>query len=198
MVARRRKPLFQHRADIEILLPGFPVKQDNVVLPGKTGPGAAAGFIGPDDLVDEVFLAEDFIRQNPQPGMGPIIHVHKQRAFVLQKLMRGLQHPFHGGEILGRVPAILKRRHVHRAGHILPVRFAHPHAHAEGLAREKRRIQINALHLALVFFHDFRKQRQGVSQIVFPSRARAHGLLHGNRHASQRHPNTSGSQYPLL
>ena len=150
-----------------------------------------AGLVYPDDLVEEVVLAEDLVHDEPQVGVGAVVDVQKEHAVAAQQSVAAHEHRAH--HLKKRIPAhgIGEGLHLKRPTARLPVRLAHAHAHREALARLERRIQIDQLDLALLRL----KQRvQALNRVAEHKAAlRSASLVHLPRHgnSSRLHSATS-------
>ena len=138
-----------HRPEVEVIRARLRVEQDHVVLSGEVRPRPPAGLIGPDDLVEEIALAEDLVHQQAHVRVHAAVDVQEDGAFLLHQVARERKRVAHHGKVrLAAGPAVVVRGQGDggRAG--LVALFADAHLHVKPLARVERRIQVHRLHRA--------------------------------------------------
>ena len=117
------------------------------MLSGEVRPRPPAGLIGPDDLVEEIALAEDLVHQQAHVRVHAAVDVQEDGAFLLHQVARQRERVAHHGQIrLAAWPSVVVRGQGDggRAG--LVALFADAHLHVKPLARVERRVQVHCLH----------------------------------------------------
>ena len=154
-----------HGVQVEVVALGLRVEQDHVVLAAEVARAAAPGLVHPDQLVQELLLAEDLVQQQPQVGVEPVVHVHEDHALLGQQLTAQRKHPPHVPEIRLPVPGIGEGLHLHRAAAAPPALLPHPDAHVELVSGEIGRVHVNHLDLPGVFRQQRLQRPGGVAQV---------------------------------
>ena len=105
---------------------------------------AAAGFIGPDDLVHEILCAKNFIQKKTKLVAHAVIDVEVKRAIPCEQPLACGEHCAHHGKVF-----LLAERV--RIGRDCKARFPGGKLYGKRIARSKGRIKIDELDLLFIF-----------------------------------------------
>ena len=137
------------------------------MLARKIAARAAARLIRPDDLVAEIALAEDFVHQKPQVRVHAPVDMYENQRVGGHQRPRVHQHGAHFFKVGFPRQAVVIRAQRQRAAAAFPFLRAHAHARFERFAREKRRVEVDKVHLALIGFPEPPGDVRCVAQMEF-------------------------------
>ena len=148
MVAARLVARNRHGLEVEIIRSRPRIKQNHVVLARKIAARTAARLIAPDDFIEEIALAENLVHQQPQMRVHPAVDMQKDGAFLFKQFAGKQQRLFHHRQIFRAIrPAVVISGQIEAGRSVFIAAFANAHLHIELLARVKRRIKVDGLHL---------------------------------------------------